>query len=224
MSFFKSKKSVEEVKETGSSNFISKSGMYDVIIKNAWVEKSDKSESTVINLRIEHKGTLQTLYNAFRLTNGDGKDNERGHDKLNKLLIILGIDGLSDPETMNIPVGKKSAMVEKEVLTELEDQEVTLELINSYSKYNGKIYKSLDIRDSFRTSDKASAPEIVNAELSDENKEKIGTRYNKEVSNGITDSLGKDVTREEADQYDKEQQGSSSTSETTSDKKSDDIF
>lgn len=229
MSFFKANKSTEVVKESGDSNFIYKSGVYDVTIKHAWLEKNDKNKSKSINLRIEHKGTEQTLFNAFRLNNGDGTDNEKGQDRFNKLLIILGIDELSEPTEMPIPVGKKKEKVEKEAIVELESQDVTFKLINVYTKNDGKIYKALSISDIFRTSDKASAPEIVNAETSKENKDKIGNKYKKTISSTIEDYLI-DVTKEEAEEYDKkERENSSSESNNSNNNKNkqtekDDLF
>lgn len=197
MSFFNINRSVEAVKESDGSGFISKSGFYDVVIKYAWVTRND-SNARSINLLFEYNGTTQYLYNAFRLDNNDGTPNF-GADKFNKLCIILDIDSV-EATTMPIPVGKQKAMEEKEVLTEFEDKEVTLLLRNVYNKSNktDKIYKGLSIYNLYRTSDKATAPEIVNSSPT------MGAKFIKDSDKEITD-VYRNMTKEEADTFDKEE-------------------
>lgn len=196
MGFFNVNRSAEAVKESSDSNFISKSGFYDVTLKYVWVDRSPKGARS-INMVITHKGTDQYLYGAIRLDNNDGTPNFEA-DKFNKLCIILDIDP-DEPTLMPIPVGKKKAMEEKEVLTEFEDKEVTFLLRNVYSEYEGKIYKKLSIYNLYRTSDKATAPEIIN------NSPTMGAKFIKDSDKEIEDIYRNGITKVEADKFDKEE-------------------
>ena len=90
-------------------------------------------------------------------------------------------------------------MEEKEVLTEFEDKEVTFLLRNVYSEYEGKIYKKLSIYNLYRTSDKATAPEIIN------NSPTMGAKFIKDSDKEIEDIYRNGITKVEADKFDKEE-------------------
>ena len=207
MSFFKVNKNVEAVTESGGSDFIKDSGFYDVIIKNLWVETNEHKART-IHMQIEHSGATQILFNAFRLDNNDGTPNFSA-DMFNKLCIVTDVDP-SDPEDMEVTIGKNKKEIKK-VVTDFTEEEVTLQLRNVYTRYNGKIYKYLTIYGLYRTSDKATAPEIVN------NSDKMGAKYVKDVEKNLAVDIYKDdITPAEAKAYfSKDNKASTSTTTST---------
>ena len=161
MSFFKSSKKAEDVKQGGGSNHITASGMYPVMILAPIVSVS-KNGSTTVDMFIDHNGQKQVIYGNLRITNNDGSDNKIGAKIFNQLLIIAGLDEVSEPIEAELPIGKKEAMKEAAVLEDLADIPVFMRVQMEYSVYNGNIQEKKIIKGFFRDSDKASAEEIVN--------------------------------------------------------------
>ena len=160
MSFFKSSKKQEDVKQ-GGSNHITTSGLYHVLILAPIVSVS-KNGSTSIEMYVEHKGQKQIIYGNLRITNNDGSENKIGSKVFNQLMIISGKDEVADPIEVELPIGKKEAMKEAAVLEDLADIPILMRIQMEYSVYNGKVQEKKVIKGFFRESDKASAEEIVN--------------------------------------------------------------
>jgi len=160
MSFFKSSKKAEDVKQ-GGSNHITTSGLYHVLILAPIVSVS-KNGSTSIDMYVEHKGQKQVIYGNLRITNNDGSENKIGSKVFNQLMIISGKDEVADPIEVELPIGKKEAMKEAAVLEDLSDIPILMRIQMEYSVYNGKVQEKKVIKGFFRESDKASAEEIVN--------------------------------------------------------------
>ena len=160
MSFFKSSKKAEDVKQ-GGSNHITTSGLYHVLILAPIVSVS-KNGSTSIDMYVEHKGQKQVIYGNLRITNNDGSENKIGSKVFNQLMIISGKDEVADPIEVELPIGKKEAMKEAAVLEDLADIPIIMRIQMEYSVYNGKVQEKKVIKGFFRESDKASAEEIVN--------------------------------------------------------------
>ena len=109
MAFFTVKADAESVRDggNGSSSYINKSGMYEVIIKHVIVDQT-KNGSQVLHLWLEYAGKEQPIYNAIRLTNNDGTANF-GQDLFNKLCVVMGAANggeISDPIPAQVPMGK----------------------------------------------------------------------------------------------------------------------
>ena len=160
MSFFKSSKKQEDVKQ-GGSNHITTSGLYPVLILAPIVSVS-KNGSTSIDMYVEHKGQKQVIYGNLRITNNDGSENKIGSKVFNQLMIISGKDEVADPIEVELPIGKKEAVKEAAILEDLADIPILMRIQMEYSVYNGKIQEKKVIKGFFRESDKASAEEIVN--------------------------------------------------------------
>ena len=160
MSFFKSSKKQEDVKQ-GGSNHITTSGLYHVLILAPIVSVS-KNGSTSIDMYVEHKGQKQIIYGNLRITNNDGSENKIGSKVFNQLMIISGKDEVADPIEVELPIGKKEAMKEAAILEDLADIPILMRIQMEYSVYNGKVQEKKVIKGFFRESDKASAEEIVN--------------------------------------------------------------
>lgn len=160
MSFFKSSKKAEDVKQ-GGSNHITASGVYPVTILAPIVSVS-KNGSTSIDMYVDHKGQKQVIYGNLRITNNDDSENKIGSKIFNQLLIIAGKDEVSEPIEVELPIGKKEALKEAAILEDLTDIPVLMRIQMEYSVYNGKVQEKKVIKAFFRESDKASAEEIVN--------------------------------------------------------------
>lgn len=160
MGFFQVNKSEEALKDSSGGGIINTSGIYDVIIKYAVVEVNEKQART-INFLLEHDGRSQALFQAIRLDNNDGSANFQ-MDLLNKLCVIAGLDSLSEPEEMEgFKYGEKAEAKTVMVIPELCDIPVTMRIQVEYSMYNDNIQENKHIRNFFRSTDMATAAEIV---------------------------------------------------------------
>lgn len=155
--FFTANKNIEAVKEA-TGDYINTSGIYDVIIKFVSVNRGING-SISLDFNCEYKGTPVTIY-GLRLTNNDGSENFQAK-LFNKLLVIAGLDGVSEPQIESHVVGKDKAPKEFSVITELSDLAVKVRIQYSYSLYEGKIIERREIRNFYRESDGAVASEIL---------------------------------------------------------------
>jgi len=174
MSFFKAAKSKDDLKQGGGSGHIVSSGCYPVNIIAPFVNVS-KNGSTSVDLYVEHEGKKQVVYGNLRITNNDGSDNKIGAKVFNQLVIVSGVEEVSDPVEAELPIGKQEAMEDVGVLEDLSDLDVLMRIQMEYSVYNGNIQEKKVIRGFFRTEDKASAEEIVN-------EEGYGSQYEKDAT------------------------------------------
>ena len=170
MSFFVAKKDQASLAEQGG-DYINKSGIYDVTIKFASVQKSANGSMSV-DFNVEYKGSNTTLY-GLRLTNNDGSPNFQAN-LFNELLVILGIDSVEEPTMEDHVVGKDQQVKSFAVLTELSDQDIKVRVQYSYSLYQGRIIERRDIKNFYRVSDGAVASEI-------EKGEGFGTQLSKDI-------------------------------------------
>lgn len=184
-SFYTASKKQEDVKQ-GGSNHITGSGVYPVTILAPVVSVS-KGGSTSVDIYCEHQGQKQICYGNLRITNNDGSPNKIGAKIFNQLVIIAGLDSVSEPVDAELPIGKKEALKECSVLEDLADLDVHMRIQMEYSLYNGSIQEKKVIKAFFRGSDQATAEEIVNEETA-------GPGYERELKyvNNITFKDGLD--------------------------------
>jgi hypothetical protein len=171
MSFFNASKTQEDVKQ-GGSNYVNGSGVYPITILAPVVSVS-KGGSASVDLFLEHSGQKQICYGNLRITNNDGSPNKIGAKIFNQLLIIAGLDSVADPVSADLPIGKKDALKEVDILEDLCDVECLMRIQMEYSIYNGDIQEKKIIKSFFR-SDKATAEEIVNEDT-------VGAGYEREL-------------------------------------------
>jgi hypothetical protein len=160
MSFYKASKKSEDVQQ-GGSNYITKSGIFPVLVLAPVVSVS-KGGSTSVDLYVEYQGQKQIVYGNLRITNNDGSPNKIGSKIFNQLVIIAGLDSVSDPVEAELPIGQKEAMKDVSILEDLCDVEVLMRTQMEYGVFNGSITEKKVIKAFFRASDKATAEEIVN--------------------------------------------------------------
>ena len=175
--FFTTKRDAQSLQEQ-TGDYINKSGIYDVIIKFASVNRGDKG-SISIDFNCEYKGSETTFYGLI-LTNDYGSDNFQ-KPLFNKLLVILGIDALAEPTYEDHAVGKNRQVKSFAVLTELSDQPIKIRVQYSYSMWQGEIVERREIKNFYRASDGAVASEV-------ESGENIGAQLNKDraYENNVT--------------------------------------
>lgn len=155
--FFTVKRDIDSVKEA-TGDYINTSGIYDVIIKFVSVNRSING-SMSLDFNCEYKGTPVTIY-GLRLTNNDGSENFQAK-LFNKLLVIAGLDGVSEPTIESHVVGKDKAPKEFSVITELSDLPIKMRIQYTYSLYEGKIIERREIKNFYREGDGAVASEIL---------------------------------------------------------------
>lgn len=159
MSFFKIKTDVKSVSEGSGGNYITKSGIYDVTLKTVSVAVNQQNARS-LNFNVDHKGSEQMFY-GLRLDNNDGSANYQS-EVFNKLCVVVGIEGeVSNPETQTHKVGKDQVEKDLAVLTDFDDQEVKMRVQLVYSRWQGEIRESKDIKAFYRGSDGATAQEII---------------------------------------------------------------
>lgn len=185
MSFAKASKKQEDVKQ-GGSNHITASGVYPITILAPVVSVS-KGGSQSVDLYVEHLSQKQIVYGNLRITNNDDSPNKIGAKIFNQLLIIAGVDSVADPVSAELPIGKKEAMKEVDILEDLCDLDVVMRIQMEYSVYNGNIQEKKIIKAFFRAADLATAEEIVN-------EDSPGAGYERELKyvNNITFKDGLD--------------------------------
>lgn len=198
MGFFTVKTDEETVRDYSGDGgaYISKSGIYDIVIKSVIVDKTQNG-SEFLNLWFEHQGQEQIIFQAMRLTNNDGSAN-LGAKLFNKLCVIADFgEGteIQDPTPRMLPIGKGGEEKECMVLTEFDDMPVKIRVQFEYRIYEGKIQESKIVRNFFRFTDNATASEIVN------NSEEMGKQYSKEEEIADKISYKDGLTEEEVSQW-----------------------
>lgn len=158
---FKVNASAEAIADKVSGNWINTSGMYDVVLKHCILSTKDKRQD--ITLVVNHNGTDNVLYGCIRLTNNDGSDNFQ-KNIFNKLCVVCGMKDGQDMKTkkMQLPIGKAGALKDCEVFVDLEDIPVTLRIVMEYGWWNNSVQQTKAVHNCFRTTDKASAQEMMN--------------------------------------------------------------
>lgn len=154
--FFVPKTDTASIQDGGS--YITTSGIYDVILKTVSV-KVNKYNARSIDFNVEYQGSSQVFY-GLKLDNNDGSENfER--KVFNKLVIVCGLDSVSDPEIQEHKLGKDQTPTDLAVLTDFTDIPVKMRVQFEYSVYEGEIKEKKLIRSFYRASDGATAAEIL---------------------------------------------------------------
>lgn len=156
MAFFVAKKDQSSIQDGG--NYINKSGIYPVTIKTVSVVVNDKGARS-LNFNVDHNGSSEVFY-GLKLDNNDGSENFEAKI-FNKLVVIAGLDTVSDPEVQEHLLGKDRTPTDLAVLTDFTDLPVQVRIQFEYSKYNGEIKERRLIK-AFYREDGASAAEIIN--------------------------------------------------------------
>ena len=158
---FKINTSKAAIQQSGTSNYISNSGIYDITIKFASIDVSSGGAKSV-NFNIDYNGNSQTIYGPYIFAK-DGSPLEIGLGLINQLAIIAGLRNGDQPtiETETHNVGKDNKAQDFNVITEFTDLPIKVRLQEEYSKnLNGEIRKAL-VPKAFFSAEGASASEIM---------------------------------------------------------------
>lgn len=187
---FTVKATEEQVSDKQSNGWISHSGMYNVVIKHAFLSDKENSQSTSIGLVLEYNGQVQTLYGCIRLTNNDGSANF-SEKVFNKLCVVAGLKDGQEIKTkkMSLPIGKQGADKEVEVFTDLDNTPMVLRINIKYSLQDGNIRQDRQVHNCFTLSEPHfSASELLNKVSKEEAKQ-----YQLELDKAEKDVYGKGV-------------------------------
>lgn len=197
MAFHVTKTALADVAESGGK-FISKSGIYDVVINYANVTVNEHNARS-INFNIQYEGTESTLY-GLRLDNNDGTENF-GMRAFNNLCVIAGIESVSEPVTREHKVGKDGEIKEFAVLEDFDNLPVKVRVQFAYHVYQGEIKETKDIK-AFYREDGASAFEILSGF---EGKEVvIGTQLEKDMKYADNVTYNDGLTEETVEAWKKD--------------------
>lgn len=192
MSFFKASTDKKDLQQGGDSAYLTKSGCYPVNLIAPFVSVS-KGGSTSIDLFLDHKDQKQVVYGNLRITNNDGGSNEIGMKVFNQLVIIAGVEEVSDPVDAELPIGKDGKDVDVSVLEDLSEIDVIVRIQMEYGVYNGSITEKKIIKGFYRAEDNASAEEIVNGSEAGKQYEKDSKYFeNVTYKDGLDEQAVKD--------------------------------
>jgi len=159
---FKVSTKSEALDNFGGSSYISKSGVYDVVIKFASIDVAASGAESV-NFNIDYNGNSQAIYGPY-VQNKDGNVNEIGAKLINALAVVTGMTEGDDYEVEEEEhaVGRDNKVQTFNVITNFTDAAIKLQLQEEYSvnPKSNQIQKRLVIKNFFRE-DGASAKEVV---------------------------------------------------------------
>lgn len=152
--------SSDSVRDSSGNSFIGDNGVYDVTINFASIEETTNGAHQ-LNFNVEYNGNSQVLYGPI-IVKKDGNPNEVGMTLLNKIGTIAGMEDGAEltVEEETHQVGKDNKNQDFDVITDFSGLELKMRIQRSYSKYQGNVRRSLEIRNVFRM-DGATASEII---------------------------------------------------------------
>lgn len=164
MKLFKISTNSDAIQSGGGASYISKSGIYDVVIKFASVDVS-KNGAQSVNFNIEYNGNAQTIYGPY-ITSTKGEQLKIGMQLINSLGVIAGLgdDDELEVEQETFNVGKDGKAKEFNIITQFSDLPIKIRLQEEYSinANTNDIRKAMVPRAFYRATDGASVREIVN--------------------------------------------------------------
>ena len=165
--------------EGGGGSFLNRSGMYqDVILKRLIYDEAENG-GAVVNLFVEYKGEEQVVYGDIRVYNKGGADNKIGQEQINELLIILDIEDLGEPEEEDLPIGKKKAIKTVAVFPAIDDEPISIRILNKYSVWNNNIGEKTTVAKFYQADTNATAYELLQQD--EEDAIVLGTKFGKDL-------------------------------------------
>jgi hypothetical protein len=156
---FKINKSAAAVQESSGGSYISKSGIYDVVIDFVSLDVT-KNGAESVNFNIDYNGSKSTIYGPY-VQAGNGDPLEIGLKLINKIFVIADApEGEPNIEEETHNVGKDNKAQDFAVFTDLSGLECKIRLQEEYSRYDGNITKRLAIKN-FYSAEGASAEEYI---------------------------------------------------------------
>ena len=168
---------------SGGSQFITKSGLYDIEIVSAFVRAKDKQQSLWIKYAVN--GTPSNSFLFVRLTNNNGEEN------FEKLVFdkIAAMKGVTELSTTKKKVKFKETETTEDCFVQLEGLKIKVWIREEFTKYNGQIYQKFAIKEVFDSKTNLTAQEKLDG-IKEPNRflalEATGI-FDKQYSKGVTD-------------------------------------
>ena len=143
----------EEVKNEGTGDYITKSGIYDVVLKHVEIKETTNGATQANYI-------FDKLISYSNSVLGIDKQPTFGYKILEALAVIAGEEELSNPELTEVQFKNKTE--ELMCIPELEDIPVKIWVQFSYKMFNNKVQKKTVIKRFYRLEDGASGSEIIN--------------------------------------------------------------
>jgi len=142
----------ESVKKEGGSDYIKKSGIFDLTLKHAEITKTTNGATQVNYLFDKAMSYGNTIFGV------DGKP-IFGYNVLEALAVTLGEEELSEGEPTTVTFKKGSK--ELNCIPELNDVAVKAWIQISYRMWNGEIRENVAVKRFYRVTDGAAGSEII---------------------------------------------------------------
>lgn len=186
MGFFKVNTEEASKVEGGGSNYVTQSGIYDIVLKALIVDVNDKGART-LNPYFSVNDQDQVIYGGIRLDNNDGSANFQAN-VFNKLCVVCGLEDIEDPVEATLPIGKGGIDKDVAVLPDFEEIPLKMRVQMEYSVYNGQIQEKKVIKTFYRE-DGAEASEILN-------ESEVGVKLEKDQAYASNVTYKDDLTAE----------------------------
>ena len=186
----------ESVQKEGGSDYVTKSGIYDLTLKHAEVVNTTNG-AVSINYFFD-----KAMSYGNNIIGVQGQPTF-GYKILEALATVAGEEELSDPEPTTVTF--KKGPKELSCIPELNDIAVKAWIQISYRMYKGEIQENVSVRRFYRATDGASGSEIVTGE-------DIGNRLARDTDMASEIKYEDGVTEEAVAAWKKAQQGGSSDS------------
>lgn len=206
------------LQESNGEGRIINNGMCDIIITNMYVNKSKDGNNKGLALNMEFKkaedmnkedAVKQTIFQAIIYRKADGTVNTYGQDLLSKIAKVCGKtqDELNKTVSKQITIGKDKKVETVEAIPALTGAKLTGKFRQEFDMYDGKLTDRVRLLTVFRTTDKASAQEILKAaEGADV---VLGKQYAMENEKEVTPRYANGLNAEKVEQLKKEQSNNS---------------
>lgn len=192
-----------QLQERESVGRIVSNGMCDIIITNMYVNKPKDPNSKGLSLNLEFKraedfankdANTQTIYSAIIYKKNDGTVNPMGQELMSKIAKVAGKTMTDINKTLptQIKIGQNVETVD--AIVTLSGAKITGKFRQEFGMYNNKVTDKVRLLTVFRTSDKASAAEIINHEAG--KPVELGKQYSIEASKEVTPKYNDGLTPE----------------------------
>lgn len=193
----------EQLQESSNSGRIVNNGMCDIIITNCYVNKPKNTESKGLALNLEFKraedfannnADTQTIFQAIVYKKVDGTVNPMGQELMSKIAKVTGktMQEINKTLPTQVKIGQNTETVD--AIVALTGAKITGKFRQEFGLYNDKLTDKVRLVTVFRTSDKASAAEIINSEAGKQ--VEIGKQYSIEEAKGVTPKYNDGLTPE----------------------------
>lgn len=199
-----------QLQESEKVGRIINNGMCDIIITNCYVAKPKDQNAKGLSLNLEFKkaedfannqANTQTIFQAIIYKKSDGTINPMGQELLSKIAKVTGksLSDINKTLPTQIKIGQNVETFD--AIAALTGAKLTGKFRQEFGLYNNKLTDKVRLITVFRSSDKASAAEIINQEAG--KTVEIGKQYSIEKSKEILPKYNDGLTPESVEELKK---------------------